>query len=391
MDDPTGGGQVQIRDSAGVRIVEYAGTADSAPHFRFSAAPIYRHGSRPGDYEFQYISSFTPRGGRFLPDGSAVISDGGTREVVVLGRDGALARILARRGEGPGEVSSAMPLVLSQDSIVIHDIRNRRFTLFVDGTLARTFGAHHTHNLRLLGSDGAGGVLMATNSYPASTSASGWTTGYLVRYDVVAAAVDTAGSYEGLHRSAGQFSNPFQAEGSMAAAAGRFVTGRTDIPELTWRLPDGSPGQVLRWNPERVHPTREHLDQFVEYYRRGLIRQGVPEDMLTEAVLRFQASYRLVPDEPLPLYRAVIADSEGRLWLEEHEPGNLHEGIVRHTVVAADGTWLGTVTAPERFTFLDAAADRVLGMVVDELGVQHVVVYGLDPVRIVHAPPRSRK
>lgn len=372
-------GEMTIVDSAGVRIVEYGGTPDSAPHFRFSAAPVYRHGSRPGDYEFQYISSFAPRGGRFLPDGSAVIWDSGNMEVVLLGPDGALARILAGRGEGPGEVNSAMPLVLSQDSIVIHDIRNRRFTLFVDGAPTRTFGAYHTHNLRLLGSDGTGGMLMATNSYPASTSASGWTTGYLVRYDVVEAVVDTAGSYEGLHRSAGQFSNPFQAEGSMAAATGRFVTGRTDTPELTWRLPDGSPSQVLRWKPERAHPTREHLDQFVEYYRRGLMRQGVPEDLLREAVLRFQASYRLVPDEPLPLYRAVLADSEGRLWLEEYEPGNLHDGIVRHTVIAADGTWLATVNAPERFIFLDDDADRVLGMAVDELGVQHVVVYGLAP------------
>ena len=63
--------------------------------------------------------------------------------------------------------------------------------------------------------------------------------------------------------------------------------------------------------------------------------------------------------------------------MKSTKPGNRHEGIFRHTVIATDGTWLGTVTAPERFLFLDATDDRVLGMVVDELGVQHVVVYGL--------------
>lgn len=93
--------------------------------------------------------------------------------------------------------------------------------------------------------------------------------------------------------------------------------------------------------------------------------------------LRLGERYRLEPRSPSPLYRGRLADSEGRLWLEEYEPGNRHEGVFRLTVIAADGTWLGTVTAPERFNFLDATADRVLGRVVDELGVQHAVVYGL--------------
>lgn len=123
-DRPTDQAQVQIRDSAGVRIVEYAETPDSTPPFRFSDEPIYRHGDRPGDYQFRHISFMQ---GRFLPDGGAVISDGDNSEVVLLGPDGALEGILARRGEGPGEVLSAMPLVLSRDSIVVHDGSNRRF------------------------------------------------------------------------------------------------------------------------------------------------------------------------------------------------------------------------------------------------------------------------
>ena len=377
-DGPTGEVQVQTRDSAGVRIVEYAGTPDSVPPFRFSAEPLYRHGSRPGDYQFHYISSYSPRAGRFLPDGSAVISDTGNDEVVLLGPDGAFGGILARRGEGPGEVGSAMLLVLSQDSIVIQDSWNRRFTLFVNGAPAGTFGAHRAAGLRMLGGDGAGGVLMSTERYPSSGNEPGWMTGYLVRYDFQAAVVDTAGSYQYLRRSPGQFRNPFETYGSAAAVGGHFVTGRTDIPELTWRRPDGSAAQVLRWNPEPVYPTREHWDQFVDFFRKDRENQpGVSAEMAREAAMRLGDLYQLASDEPLPLYRAKLADSTGRLWLEEYEPGNRHEGVFRHTVIDADGAWLGTVTAPERFIFLDATADRVLGRVVDELGVQHAVVYGL--------------
>ena len=370
--------EMLVEDSAGVRIVTYAGTPVSAPPFHFSAEPLYRHGSRPGDYLFQYISSFSPRGGRFLPDGGAVISDAANVEVVLLRPDGALAGVVARRGEGPGEVNGARPLVLSQDSIVIHDPVNLRFTLFVDGAYDRTYSARRADNLTMLGADGAGGLLMATESYPASRTGSGWAMGNLVRYDLDAAAPDTAGAYRSHRQSVGRFRNPFEAYGTVAAAGGHFVTGRSDVPELTWRRPDGSLDQVLRWNPEPVYPTPEHWNQFVTYFQRSNEMQpGVSAEMAREAASQLQDRYRLAPDEPVPLYRAILADSEGRLWLEEYEPGNRHEAVLRHTVIAANGTWLGTVTAPERFLFLDATDDRVLGMVVDELGVQHVVVYGL--------------
>ena len=376
-DRPTDQAQVQIRDSAGIRIVEYAGTSDSTPPFRFSDEPLYRHGGRPGDYRFHYISSTWPRQGRFLPDGGAVISDAENDEVVLLGPDGALAGVLARRGEGPGEVRSAMPLVLSRDSIVVHDGWNRRFTLFVDGALAATYGAHRADNLQMLGGDGAGGVLMFTESYSASPNA-GWVHGHMVRYDFRAAALDTIGSFRVFHHSPGQYDNPFETYGTATAVAGHFVTGNTAVPELTWRRPDGSVAQVLRWTSEPAYPTREHWDQFVDFFRKSYERQpGASAEMAREAALRLAERYRLEPDKLLPLYRGSLADSEGRLWLEEYEPGNRHEGVFRLTVIAADGTWLGTVTAPERFIFLDATTDRVLGRVVDELGVQHAVVYGL--------------
>ena len=374
-DRPADRAQVQIRDSAGIRIVDYAGTPDSTPPFRISDEPLYRHGGRPGDYQFRHISY---RQGRFLPDGGAVISDGDNNEVVLLGPDGALEGILARRGEGPGEVRSAMPLVLSQDSIVVHDGSHRRFTLFVDGALAGTYGAHRADRLHMLGGDGAGGVLMTAIESPASANDAGWMIWHMVRYDFRAAVPDTIGSFRVFHRSPGQYRNPFETHGSATAVGGHFVTGNTGVPELTWRRPDGSVAQVLRWTSEPAYPTREHWDQFVDFFRRDYEkRPGVSAEMASETPLRLGEQYRLEPDEPLPLYRQRLADSEGRLWLEEYEPGNRHEGVFRLTVIAADGTWLGTVTAPERFIFLDATADRVLGRVVDELGVQHAVVYGL--------------
>ena len=39
--------QVQIEDSAGVRIVEYAGVPEVEPPFAIAEEPVYRHGANP--------------------------------------------------------------------------------------------------------------------------------------------------------------------------------------------------------------------------------------------------------------------------------------------------------------------------------------------------------
>ena len=101
----TAGIQVQIEDSAGVRIVEYPGTPNTEAAFQFPPGPLYRHGTNPGDYAFQGID----RGGLF-PDGSAVISDPFNEELVVLSPDGTTHEVLASGGEGPGDISLVMGL-----------------------------------------------------------------------------------------------------------------------------------------------------------------------------------------------------------------------------------------------------------------------------------------
>ena len=52
----TGDVQVQIADSAGVRIVEYLEVPEVEPPFAIAAEPVCRHGANPGDYAFQGIN-----------------------------------------------------------------------------------------------------------------------------------------------------------------------------------------------------------------------------------------------------------------------------------------------------------------------------------------------
>ena len=131
-DAPTQGDvPVQIADSAGVRVVTYEGVPDAVAPFRLAGEPRYRHGGGPGDYIFQFVDA-----GRLFPDGSAVIADWYS-EVVVLSPDGTTHEVLARVGEGPGEVIEPYALfVLGQDSVLVPDRRQSRLTLFAGGSVA---------------------------------------------------------------------------------------------------------------------------------------------------------------------------------------------------------------------------------------------------------------
>jgi hypothetical protein len=121
------GSLVTRSDSAGVTVVEIEGRPD--PIGTFQVETVFEHGLRPGDYEFQYVFI-----GALRPDGSAVVSDGGNREVLEISPDGVDFQMLATFGRGPSEVARASSVhALGGDSVLIEDDSNTKMLLFVGG------------------------------------------------------------------------------------------------------------------------------------------------------------------------------------------------------------------------------------------------------------------
>ena len=129
----TAGITVQTEDSAGVRIVQYDGMPELDAPFQFPAEPLYRHGTNPGDYNFQRIHP-----GSLFPDGSAVVSDIANEELVVLSPDGTSHEVIAGPGEGPGDVDYVgATFALGQDRFLAVDQFLNRLTIFAGGSGAR--------------------------------------------------------------------------------------------------------------------------------------------------------------------------------------------------------------------------------------------------------------
>ena len=369
------GASVQVEDSAGVRIVEYAGTPAVSASFRFSAQPRYRHGANPGDYTFQGIDS-----GAILPDGSVAISDVFNRELVVLGPDGASHEVLAGPGEGPGEVGYVGAVYApGQDTVLAADRNLGRVTVFAGGSVERTVDIRSAYGLGVLGIGSSGRLLMATNSFLPGFEEP-WLRGHMARFDMETGALDTVASYDFASRTPpGLRWDPIGAFGRVTVAAGQFVYTRSDRPEVTSRSPDGTVTQIVRWQAEAAPLTEESLEGIEAGLRAGIrmANPGAEAAAIDRMTDENMAVYRARIGEPMPLFASPFGDSKGRVWLPSWRPGAARDGASHYTVISADGDWLGTVEAPPGLRILDAAQGLVLGVQRDRMDVESVVVYEL--------------
>ena len=366
--------QGQIEDSAGVRIVTYGATPATVAPFHLAAEPRYRHGASPGHYTFHQVEA-----GRLFPDGSAVVADW-FGEVVVLSSDGTTHEVLARVGEGPGEVISPYSLfVLGQDSVLVPDDRLSRLTLFVRDSVALIMSLPRVYHIGVAGI-GSSGKLLTWNRYPYRSwidLEEEWLAGHMALFDTETGVLDTVASYDHFPRETLDRLSPIRALGEVTVATGRFVYTRSDRPEITWRLPEGTVDQIVRWRAEPTLLTEELLEPVEAYQRLVTLmnNRGVPMSRIEELVQNSMSSRYAMIGQPLPLFGAPFADADGNVWLPTYRMAHPKEGSP-YTVVSPDGEWLGRVETPPRFRILDVNGGLVLGVLRDdETDVDTVVVY----------------
>jgi len=222
---------------------------------------------------------------------------------------------------------------------------------------------------------------MSTGSFSMDFTAP-WLPGRLVRLDLETLRADTVGSYDMVSFASREGpENPFRPFGLVAASGGHFVHMRTDVPEVVWQGADGGVRQIVRWEPVAVLATEDDLER-LKASRRADLRRVNPtmgdadlDRFLAEQIARLEVPAGTVR----PLALTLRGDDEGRVWMSEWMPvsGSFDYFPTRYVVVGADGTWFGSVTVPPRFRLLDVAAGRVLGVQLDALGVESVVVHEL--------------
>lgn len=362
-----------VRDSAGVRIVEYAGIPTSVETFELAPEPIYRLGDDPDEYLFQMVSA-----GILRDDGSAVLADHGKNQVIAIGIRGNVEKVVASEGAGPGEVRGVQSLHwLEGDSLIVEDDWNARFITFdSDGyaeTVPVTGGLTQVLLAQVHGVAENGDLLMGTSGFTPGENV-GWQDGHMMRFDRRTGVTDTIATFAYIAPGTDGTRNMFAPSGAMTVSGRGFVVGRGDLPEVRWLTSGGALRQVVRWDPEVRSATREDVALFTERYRESLVRAD-----LTQLVEEFDRTARENANanigRPLPLFSTLVSDGDGGILVGDYVIGGGEP--TRFDLIASDGSWRGSLQVPSKVRILDVRNGRILAVLSDELDVQSVAVFEL--------------
>jgi hypothetical protein len=364
-----------LRDSAGVSIAEStapAWTTGSEWHVGDSAT--VEIGGAEADTADQL---FRVRGAVRLDHGTIVVANAGTRQLKFSDAGGRHLRSVGRQGGGPGEFQALSWLGrYGPDSLAVWDSGNRRVSVFDrQGTFVRSTPL----NVRgaVIGAFGDGSLLIEES---VQEGADGLRRNPAVLWHVSAdgATVDSIGVFPGFEeiftsRKVGsafrisERSRPFGRETVFSAAGDGFVAGTQDRFEIGRYSKTGTLVGIVRLVRDNTPVTAADVAAFKGEVLSGLVR-GDPQQV------RRELDELPYPDE-MPAYGEILVDDGGNLWVEEYRPPGDEQP--RWFVFDTSGRLLGTVETPKGLRIFQIGRDFVLGVMRDELDVEHVLVYPL--------------
>lgn len=366
------------RDSAGIEIIEATRPlwGDSS---QWSIDPdplvdLALSGSGP-DHEF-----FRIRGLKQRPDGSLVVVNRGSQQVRLYSRDGEFLGALGGPGEGPGEFSNLWRVELVADTALALDTDGRVTVVGPDMQLVRTFQLPpRVFEIHFL----ADGTLLAESYFGIELEEAGVERirppTALVRFSLEGAWVDSIGvrlgreSFE-LASEDDYISGPalFGKASQVATLGPRVFFGSSDLMQVDELDPAGNLSRILRIRDFPLGLTAEQFDA----ERQAMYDASIPQGMQVPPSFRRMIESQAAP-ATRPAFNNMLVDASGAIWLELYRGVSERDRSQEWLILDADGTWLGTVEVPDRFSVTEITMETVLGVWRDELDVEHPQVLRL--------------
>jgi hypothetical protein len=378
---------VAVRDSAGIAIVEI-GSPVARGGLQLAAEPLVEIGRGDGPAEYQF---YRVAGAARLADGRIVVLNAGTHQIRFYSTDGRFLSAHGGEGRGPGEFRYPMHLqVVAGDSIVIWDAPlGPRVVFAPDGSYAGQTGFEPTVLLAGLRDhfsegfvplDGSSVLLTAyereRGDITQRTELYRPVLGYMrVTFD--GTRIDTLGWYGGIRQrfvDIGGRRQPvtmmfgYHAQHAAGGSPLRIYTGDTERFDIRMFDEHARLLRIIR----RTTPPPPVAPQHVRAAKRDLLERADQQSRRAEAE-RVLAASPIAPH--YPAFSRLYADTRGRLWVEEYAmPGS---DTARFTAFDEYGSESGTLTLPRGFRPLQIGDDHILGVAVDELGVENIRLYAL--------------
>ena len=358
-------------DSLGIRVIQYGSDPSPDQSPRLATAPEFHVGWLEADPAFERVEN-----GVILSDSSVAVADKGSRTITVLSPTGEIVRAYGGPGQGPGEIGSVKTLHrLPGDTIVLHDARNARISLFHRGEIIRTIPTNrHGGQMRRLMAIGATetGLVMRTAGHNPGFLGD-WLKGVIVHFDLGSAILDTLAAFDYVQSDRARGTFHFAPVGQVGLTKDAFLVTRGDIPEVRRHDLDGNLFQVLRfpWQEKTVS------DSFWSEYRRYFMTEPVTTlgpagraSLFSQFIPHFGRS--------LPFTGRILGDDEGNAWVGSYSAD--YRTTAWMDAFSPDGKWIGRLALPARFSVLDIQHRRVLGVQYDDLGVNAVALFRIEGV-----------
>lgn len=350
----------------------------------------------PDPYQFDQIV-----GAVRLSDGRIVVLDGGTNELRLFDPTGSHLASSGGSGQGPGEFGRPDALArMPGDTLMVWDVGQQRASWFDEsGDFVRSHRSGPSEWEDIFEAEVVrgwaplpDGTLLLRGQPRTVEVEDGWWRRpmRLTRADPETRAVDTLGWYgERLEYNAGSAQEPglqtvwYFATETVVAAGGdpvRIYIGAMEEPEEGYEIEvvgeEGETKRIIRHERPVRQVSNEDEQAAREEHRTFLRRVGHPRgDDYTEAELEAALDALPIP-ERIPPHGALQVDTEGYLWVAEW---SMHRfGASRYWVHGPEGDLLGHVRVPPDIKVLDIGEDYVLGLALDDLGVEHIHLYGLE-------------
>jgi hypothetical protein len=395
-------GLTSSNDDVGVRIVD--SDAASLPLWSLAEPRELEIGATDGEtaYVFDRVNAAFRLG-----DGAVVVADGRSFgrvfELRFFDDNGRHIRTVGRRGQGPGEfLDFSRVLRLNGDSILIFDNRNARLTIYTsDGTLAGTRSTTEINGMHskpsLLTSVGRG----LTGPNLVGRSNDGWflvqyrngdkPTGYsrdtvfLLVVDPDGPALDTlprqpSTEFAAASNERGTSRSPLPFSYNLVAAPWKdgVIVGTGEAYELRHYDADGGLKMIIRRNDAPSTELTEDLkDQYLGSGPRGWATTPMRFGGVTGASPKEQVAM-LPSGHGIPSYTQLHVDDARRLWVKEYTFLEHRAQRSSWTVFDSSGLAVARASMPARMAITHIAAEHVVGIVRDSLGVERVHVYRIE-------------
>lgn len=378
--DAANAGTWSERDSAGVTVVENRVTELGDGGWSVGETPLLVIGGLDASEETQL---FRVDGATRLADGRLAVGVGGTHDVRVFSPEGTLMARFGAEGDGPGEFRDLTLLGrYGPDTLVVFDASASRISLltpdqgYLGSTSVNWSGKGYAIGRDLLDDGsvliGGGMSFSSEEGFPTGVIRPLSTFGWIQRDGVTERVL-------GDFPAAGMFARA-SAQGFMARGLPFTpVTGATPGVGGVW-LGTGTQWEVafrgLDSTLKRLVRTDAPARPVTPEMRRAYEEEEVADASTENEARQIRDLLAEMPfPETLPAYEVLTSDALGYLWVA----APLGPGETRRAwwVFDADGHAVAQVSTPPRTRILEIGEDYVLGLTLDDLGVETLSLWPL--------------